>query len=68
MNKWLRINTHPCLPLGPDGRRISECKKHTDFSRKAACEGMVLLKISIIPYLSKPLQGLQYSAPVKSTM
>ena len=44
MNKWLRINTHPCLPLGPDGRRISECKKHTDFSRKAACEGMVLLK------------------------
>lgn len=44
MKKWLRINTHPCLPLGTDGKRISECKKHTDFSRKAACEGMVLLK------------------------
>lgn len=44
MKKWLRLNYHPCLPLGEDGTRVSECRAHTEFSRRAACEGMVLLE------------------------
>ena len=44
MTKWLRLNYHPCLPLGADGTKISECKAHTEFSRAVACEGMVLME------------------------
>lgn len=44
MIKWMRINTHPCLPMGKDGKKITESREHTDFSRRAASEGMVLLE------------------------
>ncbi|MBQ8137212.1 MAG: glycoside hydrolase family 3 C-terminal domain-containing protein, partial [Clostridia bacterium] len=42
--KWLRHRFQPCLPLGPDSARISGCREHIALSRKAAREGMVLLK------------------------
>ena len=44
MIKWQRLKYLHGLPLGEDGRRITGSKKHIDLSRKAACEGMVLLK------------------------
>ena len=49
--KWQRIRYMPMIPLGRDGRRATASKAHTDLSRDAACEGMVLLKNenSILP-------------------
>ena len=44
MEKWLRARYLPGLPLGKDGRRITAGKEHIALSRKAAREGMVLLK------------------------
>ena len=44
MGKWQRINYQPVLPLGEDGRRITGSKEHIELSRKAASEGMVLIK------------------------
>ena len=44
MAKWDRLQYQPCLPLGEDGRRVTGCQKHIALSRKAATEGMVLLK------------------------
>ena len=44
MQKWFRAKYFPCLPMGEDGRKITGCQKHIDLSRKAACEGAVLLK------------------------
>ncbi len=44
MIKWQRLKYLHGLPLGDDGRRITGSQKHIDLSRKAACEGMVLLK------------------------
>ncbi len=44
MDKWTRIRSMPSMPLGEDGRRVTGCKKHIELSRRAACEGMVLLK------------------------
>ena len=44
MEKYARIKYQPCLPLGEDGRRVTGCKKHIALSRRAAGEGMVLLK------------------------
>lgn len=44
MAKWQRILYQPVIPLGEDGRRITGCKEHIELSRKAAGEGMVLLK------------------------
>ncbi|MDO4743308.1 MAG: glycoside hydrolase family 3 C-terminal domain-containing protein, partial [bacterium] len=46
MDKWTRIRFQPCIPIGEDGKNITACKKHIDLSRKAATEGMVLLKNS----------------------
>ena len=42
--KWQRIKYMPCTPLGEDGRIVTGCKEHIELSRKAACEGMVLIK------------------------
>ena len=42
--KWSRHNYQPCLPLGADGTRISGSAGHIALSRKAAGEGIVLLK------------------------
>ncbi len=44
MAKWQRFRYYPVLPLGEDGRIITGCQAHIDLSRKAAAEGMVLLK------------------------
>jgi len=42
--KWVRINFHPCMPLGDNDSKITGSKRHIELSRKAACEGTVLLK------------------------
>ena len=44
MEKWVRANYQPNLPLGEDGRRITACAEHLALARKAGTEGMVLLK------------------------
>lgn len=44
MEKYARFKYQPCLPLGEDGKCITASKKHIALSRKAATEGMVLLK------------------------
>jgi hypothetical protein len=44
MDKFARFRYQPCLPLGEDGRRVTASQKHIAFSRRAATEGMVLLK------------------------
>ena len=44
MNKWIRPLYQPGLPLGKDGRRVTVSPEHIALSKKAAKEGMVLLK------------------------
>ncbi len=44
MDKYARFRYQPCIPLGDDGRCCTASKKHAQLSRKAATEGMVLLK------------------------
>ena len=44
MNKYARFRYQPCIPLGDDGRCVTASEKHIQLSRKAATEGMVLLK------------------------
>lgn len=44
MDKYARFKYQPCLPLGKDGRRVTASAEHIALSRKAAGEGMVLLK------------------------
>lgn len=44
MEKYARLRYQIGLPLGEDGRRATGSKKHIELSRKAAGEGMVLLK------------------------
>ena len=44
MSKWQRYNYFPVLPLGRDGRRATGSSEHIALSRRAAAEGMVLLK------------------------
>ena len=44
MEKWVRANYQPNLPLGEDGRRVTACAEHLALARRAGTEGMVLLK------------------------
>lgn len=44
MDKYARFRFQPCLPLGEDGKRVTASDKHISLSRKAASEGIVLLK------------------------
>ncbi len=44
MDKYARFRYQPCLPLGKDGRRVTASKEHIELSKKAATEGIVLLK------------------------
>ena len=46
MDKFARFRYQPCIPLGEDGRCVTASKKHIALSRKAAADGMVLLKNS----------------------
>lgn len=42
--KWQRTKFQPNTPLGADGQKVTACKAHTELSKQAAKEGMVLLK------------------------
>lgn len=42
--KWLRHLYQPCKGLGVDGARVSSSREHIELSRRAATEGIVLLK------------------------
>lgn len=44
MGKWHRSLYQPGVGLGEDGARVTGSSKHIELSRKAAGEGMVLLK------------------------
>ncbi|MGN0356135.1 MAG: glycoside hydrolase family 3 C-terminal domain-containing protein [Muricoprocola sp.] len=44
MEKWVRANYQPNLPLGENGLKVTACAEHLSLARKAAQEGMVLLK------------------------
>ena len=44
MAKWQRYKFMPLIPMGDDGRIVTGSKEHIALSRKAAAEGMVLLK------------------------
>ena len=44
MERWIRARYLPGLPLGKDGLRVTAGKEHIALSRRAAREGMVLLK------------------------
>lgn len=44
MEKYARFKYQPCIPLGENGRCVTASLKHTQLSRKAAADGMVLLK------------------------
>ena len=44
MDKFARFRYQPCLPLGKDGKRVTASAEHAQLSRRAATEGMVLLK------------------------
>ena len=50
---WQRALYTPVFPLGEDGRRATLSPKHIEKTRKAACEGMVLLKNNGILPLKK---------------
>ena len=44
MEKWIRAKYQPNLPLGENGKKVTESIEHTQLSKNAAKEGMVLLK------------------------
>ncbi|MBR6745183.1 MAG: hypothetical protein IKM00_08230, partial [Clostridia bacterium] len=44
IEKWTRARFTPCIPLGDNRSCITACEKHVTLSRRAACEGTVLLK------------------------
>ncbi len=44
MENYARFRYQPCLPLGKDGKRVTASREHIELSKKAATEGIVLLK------------------------
>lgn len=42
--RWARFRYMPCQPLGADGRAVTSSETHIALARRAAAEGMVLLK------------------------
>ena len=54
MEKWSRAIYQPCLPIGPNGTRVTASEEHLNVSKNAAKEGIVLLKNnnSLLPFKS----------------
>ena len=44
MERWARINFQPSIPLGRDGKNVTASDAHISLARRAAADGMVLLK------------------------
>ena len=44
MEKWVRSRFQPGIGLGENGTRVTASKEHIALSKRAAKEGMVLLK------------------------
>ena len=44
IDNFARFRYQPCLPLGKDGKRVTASPEHISLSKKAASEGIVLLK------------------------
>ncbi|MBR6594468.1 MAG: glycoside hydrolase family 3 C-terminal domain-containing protein [Clostridia bacterium] len=44
MEKWQRFKYLPVIPKGADGALVTSSRAHIDLSRRAAADGMVLLK------------------------
>ena len=42
--RFSRFLYQPCIPLGKDGRCATACEEHLELSRKAAADGIILLK------------------------
>jgi len=42
--KWMRARFLPVVPLGDNRSSVTACDRHITLSRRAACEGAVLLK------------------------
>ena len=59
--KWQRVKYQPNTSLGANGQKVTASKAHTELSKQAAKEGMVLLKNenSLLPL--RRAQDLPYS-------
>lgn len=44
ITRLARLRYMPCQPMGPDGKAVTASAEHITLARKAATEGMVLLK------------------------
>ncbi len=44
LKKWDRLVRTPCIPLGKNRKFLTACDEHLELARRAAAEGMVLLK------------------------
>lgn len=62
MDKYARFRYQPCIPLGTDGRKVTGSPEHAALSRRAAGEGMVLLKTGFTLCRSRAEQESHSSA------
>lgn len=66
MEKYARFRYQPCLPLGKDGRRVTASAEHIALSKKAATEGIVMLKNNgILPLSEKDTVALFGKATIE---